>query len=46
VKDVALVKSWLHTSMDAIPDINQKRGGFWTMIYNFYHAENEITFFS
>jgi hypothetical protein len=25
---VALVWAWLHTSIDAIPGINQKQGGF------------------
>jgi hypothetical protein len=43
VEDVALVKVCLHTSMDAISVINQKRGGFWTRIHNVYHAEKEIT---
>jgi hypothetical protein len=28
MKDVALVRAWLHTSMDVIPDINKERGGF------------------
>jgi hypothetical protein len=35
---VALVRAWLHTSIDAIPRINQKHGDFWTRIHNFYHA--------
>jgi hypothetical protein len=43
VEDVALVRAWLHTSIDAILEINQKRGGFWTMIHNFYHTEKEVT---
>jgi hypothetical protein len=42
VEDVALVRAWLHTSMDVIPGINHKRGGFWTRIHNFYDAEKEI----
>jgi hypothetical protein len=28
MEDVALVRAWLHTSMDVIPGINQERGGF------------------
>jgi hypothetical protein len=43
VEDVTLVWAWLHISIDAISGINQKWGGFWTRIYNFYHAEKEVT---
>jgi hypothetical protein len=43
VEDVALVRVWLDTSIDAIPGINKKRGGFWTRIHNFYHSKKEIT---
>jgi hypothetical protein len=43
VEDVALVRAWLNTSIDAISGINQKRDGFWTRIHNFYHAEKEVT---
>jgi hypothetical protein len=42
VEDIALVRAWLHTSIDAIPGINHKRSGFWTRIHNFYHAAKEI----